>query len=192
MKVRNIYPEVTRQNMLFMKARHIARYLFIAAAIICALVNIRVKGKAWSLVVIWALLSVWELVFSPDAIEFNFISQSVKIMLYTVVLLAIIDYFLAPGWAEFVIPIIIFSTVIFAAVVFFIDVHSQMKNTMPIIWVVVCSLLAAAVYAISKREMNWPMIVLVCVSLSMLIAFIFFNEAFILELKKRFHTNKHK
>ena len=98
MKVEITYPELDKVNIFFLKSRRIVKWLFLTAGAACVIVNISVKGKAWSAVAVWSLLTVWDMVFSPDNVEFNFISQIVKAVFHVCVLLALIDICLAPGW----------------------------------------------------------------------------------------------
>lgn len=189
MKVNNIYPEIKEKNLAYPKIRPYVRIAFLIAAVTCVVVNLATGGKAWSIIVVWSLFGVWKLLFSPDTVEFNIISQAVKVMFYTVILLGLIDYFLAPGWAEFVIPIVCFGTLIFTCIVFFTDIRNQMKNTLPMIRVVSWSLIAGIVYAMVRRQMDWTMIVLIAVSSAILIFFLLFPTSFLRELHKRFHTH---
>lgn len=189
MKVEITYPELDKVNILFLKSRRIVKWLFLTAGAACVIVNISVKGKAWSAVVVWSLLTVWDMIFSPDSVEFNFISQIVKAVFHVCVLLALIDVCLAPGWSMFVIPIILFAALIMTTLVLLIDYKSQLRNTMPMMWLVVFSLILTVFSIIGITELNWPVIVLGSIARSVMILFVFFHNDFIRELKKRFHTN---
>ena len=189
MKVKVIYPTLNKVNIFFMRARRIVKWLFIVAAISCLVVNIAVKGKWWSVIVIWSMFSVWNVFFSPDSIEFNLISQTVKAVFYTCILLALIDYFLIPGWSMFVIPIILFGALILTTIFLLIDYRSQLSNTMPMMWLVVFSIIMTISALAGWTEVNWPIMVLGSIAFSILFLFVFFHSDFIRELKKRFHTN---
>lgn len=189
MKVEITYPELDKVNILFLRSRRIVKWLFLVAGAACIMVNIAVKGKPWSVVVIWSLLTVWNMVFSPDSVEFNFISQTVKAVFHVCILLGLIDVCLAPGWSMFVIPIILFAALILTTLILIVDYKTQLRNTMPMMWLVVFSLILTVVSFFGITEMNWPMIVLGSIALSVLILFIFFHNDFVRELKKRFHTN---
>ncbi len=189
MKVEITYPRIDHQSRILYKIRNIIRYLSILAAVTCVIVNLLVKGKAWSVVVLWSLWMAWSLLFSPDRIEFNFISQIVKTIIYVCVLLLLIDVILVHGWAEFVIPIVLFSGLIAATLFFLIDIRYQMKNSMPLIWIMLISL-AVTGYMISTRpHIDWPVFVLGGIALAILLVFLFFHNEFVMELRKRFHTN---
>ena len=91
-----IYPVPKRQYRFYKHLRNIARYSFILAGAICLLVNYLVKGKAWSIIVVWSLFATWRLIFSLDLVEFSIYSHAIKVMFYLIVLLILIDRFLAP------------------------------------------------------------------------------------------------
>ena len=189
MKIEYTYPQLPKQKRIFLRIRNVMKYLLLIAALACLIVNYFVKGKAWSIVAVWSMWMFWNLILSPDVIELNLISQTVKILFYVCILLWLIDFFLASGWAIFVVPIVAFTGLIMTALFFLIDVNSQIQNSMPMIWLILISLAAVALCYFQLPEINWPIVVLGGVALAMLFAGVFFHEAFMLELKKRFHTN---
>ena len=189
MKVKIVYPELSKPKRFFYHTRSVVRVVFLLAALTCLFTNWAVKGKPWSIVVVWSLFSIWNLVFSPDTIEFNMISQIVKLLFFSIVLLGLIDICLVQGWALFVIPIVVFSGLLVTSVFFFIDVNAQSQNSMPLVAMAICSLIAYGVCRHFYPDAGWPMIVMGAVALSLLILCILFNKEFVNELKKRFHTN---
>ena len=58
------YPIPLRQSSFYRRLRAIMRWIFIAAAFTCVLVNVLVGGKAWSLIVVWSLFMAWQAFFS--------------------------------------------------------------------------------------------------------------------------------
>ena len=189
MKVEVTYPVIDKQSRLLYKIRNVIRYLCVLGALSCVIVNILVKGKAWSVVVVWSIWMAWSLLFSPDRIEFNFISQISKAIIYVCVLLLLIDVTLVHGWADFVIPIVLFSGLLAATGFFMSDIRSQMKNSMPLIWIMLLSLAVTGYMIVTRPHIEWPVFVLGGIALALLLVFLFFHQEFILELKKRFHTN---
>ncbi len=191
MQIRTVYPTLTGRTRMFVRIRSVIRYLFMLAGLAAVIVNLCVRGKPWSLVVCWSLFSMWNIVFEPDTFEFSHISMLVKVLFYVVVLLALIDYLLSSQrWALFVIPIVVFSTMIVTSVLFLIDIRQSMRNSMPLIWLMIYSLVGAIVYFGALKDYSWPVIVMGSISAAMLVVCIFFNKAFISELKKRFHTDR--
>ena len=189
MQISNSYPTLNKQTRLFLKIRSVCRYIFLAAALACAIVNVATHTKPWSVVVIWSLWSAWNLFLSPDIIEFNLLSQTCKLAYYVTILLILIDICLAPGWALFTVPIVLMSFIVASAVFFFIDVKAQMQNSMPLMWLVSLSLIGSIAVMVYNHDIQWPVIVLASTAFAMLVVFIFFHKQVLLELKKRFHTN---
>ena len=100
----------------------------LAAAIASVLVNWATGGKAWSLIVLMSLYMVWTLVLSPDLVEYNRISQFIKLITCTCILLTLIDVFLISGWAVIVVPIVGFGGLIVAGILFLTDLERQKQN----------------------------------------------------------------
>lgn len=190
MQVDLIYPERTKRSRRIEKIGKILEWLSLAACIICPIVNYFVGGKWWSVVVIWSVYSFWSLVLSPDIVERNVISQTVKVIWKAAVLLWLIDFCLAPGWAEFVIPILGFSGLLFIAIIYIADYNKQRQNAMPMIWMFIFALIFSVSSLLGWLKLNWPMMVLGGTSsvLSILGA-IAFHKDLSLELKKRFHRD---
>ncbi len=114
-----VYPIPIRQNTVYRTLRAYARIFFLVIAFICVLVNLLTRTKLWSVIVIWVLLGIWRLIFSLKLVEFSIFSHGVRAGFYIVVLLGLIDYFLAPGWAETVIPICMFAMMLVMSILYF-------------------------------------------------------------------------
>lgn len=189
MVIKEVYPELSKQNRAILKIRNIVRYVFVVASIACLVTNYLVKGKPWSIVVVWSIFTAWNMIFSPDRFEFNMINQTVKLVFHVCVLLWLIDICLVQaGWYKFVIPIVCFGALLLTAVFLFIDVNAQIHNSMPMIWLIVFSI-GFVVFMVVHSEIEWPVIVLGSVAVGILSLSIFYHEEFLLEIKKRFHTN---
>lgn len=118
MKLNNIYPVPSRQSNFYHKFRFIMRIIFTVASLACIIVNIAVGGKAWSIIVVWSIISLWRLLFSLRIVEFTIFSHATRITFYLVILLLLIDYFLVPGWAKTVIPIVLFGYLLIMFILF--------------------------------------------------------------------------
>ena len=187
---RLIYPVRTERVKLLETVGKIMEWLSLATCIACPIVNYFVGGKWWSAVVVWAVYSFWSIVLSPDMVERNMISQTVKVLWRTAVLLALIDHFLAPGWAHFVIPILGFSGLLITSVTYLADFNRQRQNAMPMIWLFLFSLAFSVAALLGWIQLNWPMMVLGGSSSALIIlGVIAFREDLLLELKKRFHRD---
>jgi hypothetical protein len=190
MKVKSTYPRISKQKLRLVELRYWVRWPFSFAVYMCPIVNLIVGGKAWSVVVLWALWILWTLVFSPSLVEYNRISQFVKFVAYGSILLILIDVLLSPGWAREIVTLVFFGGLIITGVLFFTDLEKQKQNMMPMLWMIFISFLgviASLIFWI--KESGWPLIVMAAIAIALLIASIaVLRRGFIRELKKRFHT----
>ena len=136
------------------------------------------------------LYMVWTLVLSPDLVEYNRISQFIKLLLSSCLMLILIELFLAPGWAGVVVPIVGFGGLIVCAALFFSDMERQRQNMLPMLTLIFLAALGSAAGLLwLKPEVVWPMAVMGALSLALLISCIIaLGRGFIRELHKRFHT----
>lgn len=191
MKVNITYPPIPKKEFKRNNLLKIMRPPMLLSAIACPIVNICVGGKAWSVVVLLGLYMLWDLAISTDLVEYNRISQWCKFAVYSTIMLACIELFLAAGWALMVIPIVCFSSLVVSAVLFFTDIKRQKQNMMPIFLFTVGSIIGSAIMLIFWHSPidNWPIIVWCAVSSGLLIAFLIVLKGdFIRELKRRFHV----
>lgn len=190
MKIKITYPKVAKCKLERKKLIAITKWPIIIAIVTCPIVNIAVGGKAWSLVVLWSIYMLWTLVISPDLVEYNRISQFVKLITLTSILLTIIDLCLAPGWAIEVVSILNFSALFVAGILFFTDLERQKQNMMPLLFIIFYSIVTAVIgLSLYHEEDNWALAVMGGVALLLLISMmIVLKGPFINEFKKRFHT----
>ena len=113
----------------------------------------------------------------------------IKGLVYVIIMLTLIHYILAPGWAEIVIPIVCFGGIVLSAILFFTDFERQKHNLLPMLLLTFASLIASVVFLSAFEETrNWEMIVMCAVSSTLLIVLaITLGSEFIKELKRRFH-----
>lgn len=196
MNINITYPELSKKRATREKLIRILRLPFILSAFACPIVNIAVGGPAWSVVSLFGLYMIWNLAVAIDLIEYNRTSQFIKFITYSIIMLILIDTLLTPDspWGAIVIPIVTFSGLVVAAVLFFTDFERQRHNLMPLLIIDILCLLAAAgmIIYIVESAVNmalWPYIVMGSVSLALLISLAFtLKGGFIAELKRRFHA----
>lgn len=189
MKIDIIYPVRDKKKWFFETLRFVIKILFIVGAIAVLIANYASGARPWCFIVIWSMLSIWKFIFSPDVIEYNRISFSVKILFYASILLIIIALVYSLDWLMFVLPVLAFSALELIATFFFINIRKQKHNMMPMIWLIIVSFIAIATAFFGLSDMNWPMIVLGSTALVVLIAVIVILRVdLFLELRKRFHT----
>ena len=108
MKIKITYPKVSPKIIKHQRLINFMKWPLLIAVVICPIINLITGGKAWSLVVLMSIYMAWDLVISRDLVEYNRISQFVKLITLTSLLLITIDVFLTPGWALEAVPILIF------------------------------------------------------------------------------------
>lgn len=190
MKIKITYPPVEKKKITLLKIKNVAKWPLLTAAIVCPALNAVIGGKAWSIIVLMALYMVWTLTLSPDMVEYNRISQLVKLICLSNIMLALIDIFLVSGWAVEVVGIVQYCGLITAGILFFTDLEKQKQNMFPLLFLIFFSLISSVIgLTFYKEEGRWALEVMGAIALVLLIACIaVLNSYLIRELKKRFHT----
>ncbi len=184
-----IYPIPERQRMFFRRLREIVRIVFICASLICLLVNFLVKGKFWSIIVVWSLFSLWRLIFSLRLVEFSVYSHAVRVTLHTIILLFLIDHFLAPGWAQTVIPIVFFADLLLMFVIYYVTYDRRHRHLVSILTLGLINLISIPYSIRSWPIDNWIAFAFQVASLLLFVVLIIISRKdLIYELKVRFMT----
>lgn len=188
MKIKITYPKVSPKIIKHQRLINFMKWPLLIAVVICPIINLITGGKAWSLVVLMSIYMAWDLVISRDLVEYNRISQFVKLITLTSLLLITIDVFLAPGWALEAVPILIFSGLIVTSVLFFTDIERQKQNIFPFLFLILLSIFSSIVgLSFYHEKDSWPLTVMGIVALFLLITLsITLKENIINELKKGF------
>lgn len=188
MKIKITYPKVSPKIIKHQRLINFMKWPLLIAVVICPIINLITGGKAWSLVVLMSIYMAWNLVISRDLVEYNRISQFVKLITLTSLLLITIDVFLAPGWALEAVPILIFSGLIVTSVLFFTDIEKQNQNIFPFLFLILLSIFSSIIgLSFYHEKDSWPLTVMGIVALFLLITLsITLKENIINELKKGF------
>ncbi|MCR4634283.1 MAG: hypothetical protein K5648_09175 [Erysipelotrichaceae bacterium] len=185
-----IYPIPERLSSFYKTLRNIARIVFIAAALICFLVNYLTKGKVWSIIVAWSLFSLWRLVFSLRLVEFSIYSHANKVTFYIVVLLILIDRFLSSGWAETVIPIVLFADLLVMFILFFALYDRKDRHLISVVLLGLFNLISIPYSIHSWPIENWIAFSFQIASMALFIVMLVANrKELVYEIKARFATN---
>ena len=188
MKIKITYPKVSPKIIKHQRLINFMKWPLLIAVVICPIINLITGGKAWSLVVLMSIYMAWDLVISRDLVEYNRISQFVKLITLTSLLLITIDVFLTPGWALEAVPILIFSGLIVTSVLFFTDIERQKQNIFPFLFLILLSIFSSIVgLSFYHEKDSWPLTVMGAVALFLFITLsITLKENIINELKKGF------
>ena len=188
MDVTIAYPAIRRRLLTEQRIRGFFFLLFLAAAVACGIVNLCVGGKAWSLVVVWSLWLAWSGIITRPLVENHWMGRTTHLLLYVCVLLVLIDVLLAPGWSDFVVPIIGFGLLIALGALFFSNLPRRRQNVLVMFWVSLAGIAAFLCAAFGWLAMSWPMIVLGSLAPALMIAGIaVLRRQLLVELQKRFH-----
>ena len=189
MHVKQTYPSVKKGSKNRRRMLSILRWPFLFVSIAAIAVNIAVEGPLWGVIAVLTLYVVWRLILSPDLVEYNRMSQSIKIVTWVSILLALIDILIVHSFALFVIPLVCFSGLVVCIVLFFTNIQTQKHNMLPLILFEVVSVIGSTiVLCLWKNVNNWPYIVLLSLSvLSLLSMVIVLGRDFRIEIKRRFH-----
>ena len=105
-------------------------------------------------------------------------------------LLAVIELFIASGWALQVIALVCMGGLIAAAVLFFTDIDTQKQNMLPMLLLVLIAIAGAVtVWLMKGSACEWPVTVMGLTAIALLLALIaVLRSEFLLELKRRFHV----
>lgn len=188
MKIKITYPKVSPKIIKHQRLINFMKWPLLIAVVICPIINLITDGKAWNLVVLMSIYMAWDLVISRDLVEYNRISQFVKLITLTSLLLITIDVFLTPGWALEAVPILIFSGLIVTSVLFFTDIERQKQNIFPFLFLILLSIFSSIIgLSFYHEKDSWPLTVMGVVALFLLITLtITLKENIINELKKGF------
>ena len=145
MTIKLTYPPVEKKRLQRSRLLAILRWPAAAAVIICPLVDRRTGAQGWSLVVLMSLYTAWTMVLSPDLVEYNRISQTIKLIACICILLALIDVFLAPGWAVTVVPLVCSAGLVVSGILFYTDLNKQKQNMLPMLLLIAVALPGALV-----------------------------------------------
>lgn len=189
MKIEITYPPVSKKNFQRKRLLDILKWPFLLVAYICPIVNLAVGGKAWSIAAVTAIYMIWTLVFSTDLVEYNRISQFIKLIIWATLLMGMIEVFIAPGWAVTVMPIVWFGALGISAVLFFTDFSRQRQNMLPMLLFILLSMAGAGVgLTFANGQAGWAYIVLGALAVVMLAACVIaLGPDFLRELRRRFH-----
>lgn len=189
MKMLNTYPSAKKQKIQRNKIIEIVRWPFIIGVFILPIVNIFTGTPLWSIVAIWSMWIVWSMLFSPQLVEYNRISNVVRLITNAAILLVLIDVFIASGWAIEVVAIVGFSGLGILSILFFSNLHKQRQNLFPmLLFIIVAIGLAITGIILWRESTHWSIITLATTGGAFLLTTaIVLRKDLLNEFAKRFH-----
>lgn len=191
MKMLNTYPLAKKQKLLRSKIIEWVKWPFIIAPFVLLLANILTGFKpAWSIVAIWSMWIVWSFLFSPQLVEYNRISNFVKLITNAAILLVLIHFLIVKIEIFLIVGIIGFSGLILLGVLFFSNLNRQRQNLFPLLLFLIVTTILGIIGVIWFWEKpEWPIIVLAATGVSFIITFaIILRRDLLVEFAKRFHV----
>ncbi|MGE4342588.1 MAG: DUF6320 domain-containing protein [Bacilli bacterium] len=167
----------------------IVRWPFIIGVFVLPIVNIFTGTPLWSIVAIWSMWIVWSMLFSPQLVEYNRISNVVRLITNVAILLVLIDVFIASGWAIEVVAIVGFSGLGILSILFFSNLHKQRQNLFPmLLFIIVAIGLAITGIILWRESTHWSIITLATTGGAFLLTTaIVLRKDLLNEFAKRFH-----
>lgn len=182
MDVKNIYPHIKLRSRFWKVFCFIYNIVFVLCIFILPLINFLVKGKAWSVVALFSMFAVWRIFITPSQFEINRTDETLKSLIYILILLGLIEVFLVGGWAITVIPIICFVGITIAFILFISDLEGQKHHSLTFIFFLLLCIAAGLVgiFLDSVKE-KWVFIVLASVASAALVTTILTLKTTIIE-----------
>ncbi len=189
MKIDITYPPAEKSGQWRRSMLAAVKWPMLAAAAICPIVNYFVGGKAWSVIVLVGLFAAWRFIFSIDLVEYNRISQIIKILTFACIILGLVDILLVPGWALFVVPIVCTVGLGVAALLFFSDLEKQEHNAFPFLLLIFYAIAGSVVGLHYKHgDGRWTLMLMGAVAAGLLVlCIVIMGSGFFRELRRRFH-----
>lgn len=150
-----IYPIPTTQSYIYRTTRKWLAIIFLVAAITSVIANIVVKGKFWSIVVVWSLFAIYRSIFSLKLVEFSAFSHASRIILRILILLWLIDHFLAPGWADTVMPIVGFGSLVVMVIIFYVFYSKKEQHILSVVLLGIFAILTFPATIRDLPNINW-------------------------------------
>ncbi len=190
MKMLNTYPRAKRQSIQRNKIIEIVKWPFMIALFVLPIINVFTGTPLWSIVAIWSMWIVWSMLFSPQLVEYNRISNVVRLITNVAILLVLIDVFIASGWAIEVVAIVGFSGLAILSILFFTNLHKQRQNLFPLLLFIIVTIALAVTGIILWRERtHWSIITLATTGGAFLLTTaIVLRKDLLREFAKRFHV----
>lgn len=192
MKMLNTYPPAKRQKIQKNRIIEYARWPFLMAAILLPIINLFTGTPWWSVIAVFGLWVVWNMLFATQLVEYNRISNTVKLITYTAIMLLLIYWLLDPKWEGVinVIAIVSFSGVTLLGILFFSNLHKQRHNLFPLLLFIVAVVAFGITGIIIWRgRASWEFITLLSTGVAFLVTTaIVLRKDLLREFAKRFHT----
>ena len=175
-----LYPPITKKQRRRQHLAYVLNRIFVTCVILSIIVNFASGGAPWCLIV--------TMVVSPDLLEYNRISQTIKAIILLSILFIVIDL-LYPGWAGVATSVLLCCGIVLSAALFFSDFRRQRENLFPFLWLLIVALARALTGACSTSgPIRASFVLMAALSLILVLLFLLFlRKDCLRELRCRFH-----
>lgn len=183
-----LYPLITKKQRRRQQLAYVLDQVLFTAILLSILVNLASGGPPWCLIVVLGVFTFHTMVVSPDLLEYNRISQTIKAVILLSILLILIDL-LYPGWAGVATSVLLCCGIVLSAALFFSDFRRQRENLFPFLWLLIVAL-ARALSGITSTSgpIRASFVLMAALSLILVLLFILFlRKDCLRELRCRFH-----
>lgn len=167
------------------------RTLFIILALgflVTLIVNLSVGGQAFSLIVLVSEYVFWIAFVYRPLVENSIVTKVTDVAIATCALLTVINWVTGGTWSDAVVGWIIFALMILVGAAFLLGLHTRRVNTMPLFWMILGSMGIVASALAGITRFTWPSLIGCFIAVFfMAVGVIFYRQALVYELKKRFH-----
>lgn len=183
-----LYPLITKKQRRRQQLAYVLDQVLFTAILLSILVNLASGGPLWCLIVVLGVFTFHTMVVSPDLLEYNRISQTIKAVILLSILLILIDL-LYPGWAGVATSILLCFGIILSATLFFSDFRKQRRNLFPFFWLLVVAITRAFTgIATTSGAIRATFLLMAVLSLLLVLLFVLFlRKDCLRELRCRFH-----
>lgn len=143
MQIEIVYPNRAKREWHRKDLIQHLRWPFWGTAALCVYINLMVGGVAWSAIVSWSFWVIWSNLISPSLIAMNRISLMIKVTNQICILLSLINFLLAPGFAVIVVPIVCCVGLVISGGLFFMNINKQRLNIIPLLQLDAISIIGA-------------------------------------------------
>lgn len=189
MRVHVTYPPNTPQSFWRRNRQALWRSIFVLSGYLCLIINLLAQGPPWSLIAIGGLMTAWVVLIYKPQVEATPIKKLCDSALAVCLYLFLLDSVLGGGWSDFVVPIVFFGELIVTGGYFLLFFHKRKRDFLPLFELILIGLVGTLLALAGLRQLDWPMIVVGCVSLGLLaLSFLLFWKPLSGEIRKKFHT----
>ena len=188
MQVHVTYPALSAHSFWHRNSRELIRGLFVMLGYACGLVNILTGGVPWSLAAIGGLAVFWIAVLYKPLVENTVIKKITDVGCAVCLYLFLLDWIFGGNWSGFVAPIVFFADLIIAGTYFLAYFKKEKRNFLPLFELSLAGLVAIFCGMVGWSKLDWPLIVVVSVSLGLVVLTIALHFRVIwVEFSKKIH-----